>query len=176
MKLEWLAGIKLECMTGFVGICREADEEIGVRPQRRRDGCGWRIPDADRDFEKAQPDRDELSPGQIAQGRDGLAQGLQQPVAGGVKHQADLVGDGSSAGGAVGSEMGLVRLDQVFGPRRARCRSSSRLPERAQLTSSRASHAGAVREPLSERPPEFDLLPRHVRGFGPRAPPEERRP
>ena len=32
-----------------------------------------------------------------------------------MTHQADLVGDGPSAGGSVGGEMGLVGLDQILG-------------------------------------------------------------
>ena len=43
------------------------------------------------------------------------AQGVQEPVGGGVDQQAELVGGGLGAGGAVGGEVQLVRLDQVFG-------------------------------------------------------------
>ena len=43
------------------------------------------------------------------------AQAQHQPIGGGVDQQAELVGGGLGAGGSVGGEMQLVRLDQVLG-------------------------------------------------------------
>jgi len=40
---------------------------------------------------------------------------VQQPVGGGVDQQAELIGRRAGAGGTVGGQMQLVRLDQVFG-------------------------------------------------------------
>src|ERR1700751_6387997 len=47
--------------------------------------------------------------------RRDAAQGQHQPVGGGMDQEAELVGGGLGARGAAGSEMQLVRLDQVFG-------------------------------------------------------------
>ena len=43
------------------------------------------------------------------------AQAQHQPVGSGVDQQTELVGRRLGAGGAVGGEVQLVRLDQVFG-------------------------------------------------------------
>ena len=51
----------------------------------------------------------ERSPGRQA------AQGRQQPVRSGVDQQSELVGGRLGAGGAVGGEVKLVRLNQVLG-------------------------------------------------------------
>ena len=42
------------------------------------------------------------------------AQGVEQPIGGGVDQEPELVGGSAAAGGAVGGEMQLVRLDQIF--------------------------------------------------------------
>jgi hypothetical protein len=42
------------------------------------------------------------------------AERVQEPVGGGVDQQPELVGGGPGAGGAVGGEVQLVRLDQVL--------------------------------------------------------------
>ena len=46
---------------------------------------------------------------------NGVADGEHQPISGGVQHEADLIGDGGTAGRAIGSELRLVQLDQVLG-------------------------------------------------------------
>ena len=46
---------------------------------------------------------------------DGVTHGQHQPVGGGVQHEADLIGEWRAATGAVGGELALVQLDQVFG-------------------------------------------------------------
>ena len=51
--------------------------------------------DTDRDFDEPQPQGRELGLGQIADRRDGVADGEQEPVGGGVKDEPDLVGDGA---------------------------------------------------------------------------------
>ncbi len=43
-----------------------------------------------------------------------MAERKHQPVGGGVQDQAELVGERALAGGAVGGELGLVELDEVF--------------------------------------------------------------
>ncbi len=77
--------------------------------------AGDHLGDAGGDFDQTQPDRVELrlAPERGARGQGAQAQ--QQPIGGGVDHQAELVGGGLAAGGAVGSEVQLVRLDQIFG-------------------------------------------------------------
>ena len=42
------------------------------------------------------------------------AQRVQKPIGGGVDQQAELIGRRAGAGGAIGGEVQLVRLDQVF--------------------------------------------------------------
>jgi hypothetical protein len=50
------------------------------------------------------------------------AQGVQEPVGGGVQHEAKLVGGGPAARGAVGGEVALVGLDNDMGASRRRHR------------------------------------------------------
>ena len=71
--------------------------------------------DTDRNFQQPQPQGRELRLGQIADRRDGVADGEQEPVGSRVKDEPDLVGDRLSARCAVRGEMGLVRLNQVLG-------------------------------------------------------------
>ena len=47
--------------------------------------------------------------------RQGGAQGPHQPVGAGVQEKPELVGGGTGAGRPIGPEMGLPRLDVVFG-------------------------------------------------------------
>src|SRR5712675_641877 len=47
--------------------------------------------------------------------RNGTAHGKHKPVGGGVQDQAELVGFGIATGGAVGSKLALVQLDEVLG-------------------------------------------------------------
>src|SRR5712691_7272083 len=74
--------------------------------------AGDQFGDAPGDLDQAEADGVELGvvpercPGRQA------AQGQHQPVRGGVDQQPELVGGGLGAGGAVGSKMQLVSLDQ----------------------------------------------------------------
>jgi len=87
--------------------------------------AGDHLGNAPGNLDQAQADRVEL--GIAPEGFPGrlVAQGQHQPVGGGVDQQAELVGGGLGARGAIGCQMKLVRLDQVFGLR-ARSRFSRR--------------------------------------------------
>ena len=99
--------------------CREARDAAEDVAQ---DGLGWRgrrqmdadlcphLDDAGRDLDQAQPQRVELGDAPGGALRHGAAQSLQEPVGPAVKEQAELVGDGPGAGGAVGREMGFQLL------------------------------------------------------------------
>ena len=75
---------------------------------------GGGFDDAGAELEKAQADSGELGGGQGVRRRDGVAHGKDQPVGGGVQYEPHLVGARAAAAGAVGSELGLVQLDQVL--------------------------------------------------------------
>ena len=45
----------------------------------------------------------------------GVAHHQQQPVGGGVQHEAHLIGERRAATGAIRGKLGLVQLDQVLG-------------------------------------------------------------
>ena len=99
----------------------DATSEIG-KADLIREGGGQRDPDAGDhfgdppgDFDQAEADRVELGLAPERGPRRQPAQGQHQPVGGGVQHQADLIGQGGAATGAVGSELALVQLDQVLG-------------------------------------------------------------
>jgi hypothetical protein len=66
-------------------------------------------------LDQAEADRIELSVApERCPGRQ-PAQAPHQPVGGGVDQQPELAGRRLGAGGAVGGEVQLVRLDRVFG-------------------------------------------------------------
>src|SRR5712671_4876388 len=71
--------------------------------------------DAGSDLDQTKADRCELCSRQRRALRSGAAHGKHKPVGGGVQDQAELVGFGIAAGGAVGSELALVQLDEVLG-------------------------------------------------------------
>lgn len=98
-------------MTGEVG-------EAGLvrEPSWQRDlDSGDHLGDAPGYFDQAEADRVELGIApERCPGRQ-TAQGQQQPIGCGVDQQAELVGGGLGARGAVGGEVQLVRLDQLLG-------------------------------------------------------------
>ena len=51
---------------------------------------------------------------QIARFRNGVADGEHQPIGAGVQNKADLVGERRAARRAIGGELGLVQLDEIF--------------------------------------------------------------
>ena len=76
-------------------------EAAGETPDKGGLGAACRIGEADAacgflhphsDLEKAQPDRGELGFGEIADGRDRIAQGEQEPIRGCMQDEAHLVG------------------------------------------------------------------------------------
>ena len=73
------------------------------------------LDDAGRDLDQPQSQRIELGEAPSGALRHDAAQPPQKPVGSAVKEQAELVGDGPGAGGAVGSQMGLPGLDVVLG-------------------------------------------------------------
>jgi hypothetical protein len=74
---------------------------------------GFQLGDPGGDLDQDQADRVELSGApERGLGRQ-TAQRVQEPVGGGVDQQPELVGRGAGAGGPVGGEVQLVRLDQV---------------------------------------------------------------
>ena len=83
--------------------------------------------DAGGELEEPEADCGELGPGERVSLRDGVAHGEDQPIGGGVKDEAHLIGGGGSAAGAVGGKLGLVQLDQVW-PGRGRNRDSGEPP------------------------------------------------
>ena len=100
----------------------DATSEIG-KADLIREGGGQRDPDAGDhfgdppgDFDQAEADRVELGIAPERGPRRHPAQGQHQPVGGGMDQETELVGGGLGARGAAGSEMQLVRLDQVFKP------------------------------------------------------------
>ena len=70
--------------------------------------------DSSTDFDQAQPDGVDLSaaPGR-ALGQAGLER-PDQPIGRGMQEQAELIGGGRAAGGAVGRQVPLVGFDVVF--------------------------------------------------------------
>ena len=77
---------------------------------------GFQLDDAHGQLDQAQPQRVDLegAPGRAA--RHERAQAPRQPVGASVQEQADLVGGGLRARGAVGGEVTLPALYVVFHP------------------------------------------------------------
>ena len=95
----------------------EADERVGLGTSCRKSetdaACG--LNDAGSDFQQPQPDGGELGRCQIARLWDGVTNGEDEPIGGGVEDEANLIGERRAATGAVGGKLGLVQLDQVLG-------------------------------------------------------------
>lgn len=109
----------------------QAGEQIGLGMTggEGQSHAASRFDDARRDFQEPQPQRRKLRLRQIALFGNGVAHGQHQPIGGGVQNERDLIGDSRTAGRAVGCELGLVQLDEIFGLRRGRntsCRRSIR--------------------------------------------------
>ena len=77
--------------------------------------AGGGLNDAGTDFDQAVLQGGELGAPQGRCARDRLPYAPEKPVGGGMKDQAELVGGGGHAGGAVAFELGLVQLDHVLG-------------------------------------------------------------
>ncbi len=103
-------------MARRVAAACDATEQLGFgagageRDADPRRGLG----DAPGDLEQAQPQGGELGRGERLGFGDGVAHRQHEPAGGGVQHEADLVGECGPADGAVGGELALVELDQVF--------------------------------------------------------------
>ena len=67
------------------------------------------------DFQETKTQRRELGSSQFLDFGNGVAHGQHQPISGGMEHEADLVGERRTATGAIGGELCLVQLDQIFG-------------------------------------------------------------
>ena len=76
--------------------------------------AGGLFDDAGADLEQASADGGELGPVERHPARHRIAQGEHEPVGGGVEDEPELVGERALAGGAVGGELDLVQLDEVF--------------------------------------------------------------
>ena len=111
-------------------------EEIGIRAGRGegQTHAARCFDDAGGDFQQPQSEGVELGSGQIARGWNGVADGEHQPIGPRMQDEPDLIGERRSAGGAVGSELALVQLDEIF-------RLSVRARSRGCRTAIRASHA-----------------------------------
>src|SRR5467141_5032071 len=94
---------------------RAEDSAIGTCRGQIDTDAGGPLDDAGSDRDQTKADRCELSSRQRRALRSGAAHGKHKPVGGGVQDQAELVGFGIAAGGAVGSELALVQLDEVLG-------------------------------------------------------------
>src|SRR5260221_3208354 len=96
----------------------------GEQSEDRGGGAGRRQPDADargalddagRELDQAKPQRRELGGFPARALGCGGAQGVQQPVGGGMENEPELIGAGAAARGPVRGELGLVQLDEVLG-------------------------------------------------------------
>src|SRR5216684_1182266 len=96
------------------GECAE-DSAIGTGRGQIDTDAGGTLDDAGSDLDQTNADRCELCSRYRRALRNGTAHGKHEPVGGGVQDQAELVGFGIAAGGAVGSELALVQLDEVLG-------------------------------------------------------------
>ena len=56
-----------------------------------------------------------LGSGECVRFGDCVSDGEDQPIRGGMQDQAHLFGERTAAAGAIGDELGLVQLNQVFG-------------------------------------------------------------
>src|SRR5438552_16890725 len=95
----------------------EPAEERGVRTgarQRDADARGT-FHDACSDLDEMQSERLELGAEQRRFLRHCLAQGEHEPIRSGMQDQTELVGFRIAARGTIGSELGLVQLDEVLG-------------------------------------------------------------
>ena len=96
---------------------RENGDKVGLGASRRGgDAHAYRISTIlGGDFEQPEARRRELGPGEVTDLLDGLANRQHEPVGGRVQHEVDLIGERLTAGGAIGPELGLVQLHQIFG-------------------------------------------------------------
>src|SRR5471030_2915781 len=95
----------------------QAAEEVGFgtcRGEREADAAGG-LDDPGGDFQETKTQRRELGSGQFPGFGNGVAHGKHQPISGGMENEADLVGKRRTAAGAIGGELRLVQLDQIFG-------------------------------------------------------------
>jgi len=114
------------------GECAEDRRVSGACRRQIDTDAGSPLDDARSDLDQAKAHRGELCVGQLRACGHGAAHGKHEPVGRGVQDQAELVGFGIAAGGAVGSELALVQLDE----------SSRRFPAR-----NRGSRKDAWRRP-----------------------------
>jgi len=89
------------------------------RPSATRPDARGALDDAGRELDQAKPHRRELGGFPARALGCGGAQGVQQPVGGGMENEPELIGAGAAARGPVRGELGLVQLDEVLGLARA---------------------------------------------------------
>ena len=70
--------------------------------------------DTGADFEEPEPQGGELGVTEGMGFGHRIADGEHQPIGGGMEDEADLVSERRAAAGAVGGELALVHLDQIF--------------------------------------------------------------
>jgi hypothetical protein len=75
---------------------------------------GFHFDDARGELDETQAQRVELRDAPHRALRHQCAEAPQEPIGAGVEEQAKLIGDGRGAGGSVGGQMRLPRLDVVF--------------------------------------------------------------
>src|SRR6188472_370422 len=95
----------------------QAADQVGFgtcRGERKANAaCG--LDDTGGDFQEPKTQRRELGSGQFPDFGNGVAYGQHQPISGGVENEANLIGERRTAAGAIGGELRLMQLDQIFG-------------------------------------------------------------
>jgi hypothetical protein len=95
----------------------QAADQVGFgtcRGKRKANAaCGF--DDTGSDFQEAKTQRHELGCGQFPGFGNRVAHRQLQPISGGVENEADLIGGRRTAAGAIGGELRLMQLDQIFG-------------------------------------------------------------
>lgn len=94
----------------------QGGEQIGIETGggEGQVDAGGDLDDAGGDLEQREAQHGELRRSQIARFRNGVADGEHQPVGGGVKDEANLVGERRAARRAIGGKLGLVQLDEIL--------------------------------------------------------------
>jgi len=88
---------------------------FGTCPGEREADAARGLDDPGGDFQETKSQRRELGSGQFPGFGNGVAHGKHQPISGGMENEAELVGKRRTAAGAIGGELRLVQLDQIFG-------------------------------------------------------------
>src|SRR4051794_22051046 len=148
---------------GGLKPARDAAEQFGLGAAcRERDAPPPRgLYDTGGNLDQAEPHRLELGARQRLQLGNGVAQSQQQPIGGGVQHEAHLIGERGAAAGAVGGKLGLVQFNQVLALPALEIESVENPPRAAASdVGAHVSNIGAVGAPLEARGPPPLAFPR----------------